>query len=139
MAKTESLLRKGLLANAAFSGLSGLILLLFSSPLTVLLGAVPRGALLVVGGVLLLYSVDLWRTSQATPMPRGRIVYFIVMDVLWVVGSVLLVWGVALSFTTAGRWVVLMVADVVAVFAIVQYVGLRRVPPSKAEADVAPS
>jgi hypothetical protein len=48
------------------------------------------------------------------------------MDALWVVGTGLLIWAVALPFTPAGKWVLLGIADVVAAFGILQAIGLRR-------------
>ena len=48
------------------------------------------------------------------------------LDVVWVVGSAVLLVTKALPFTPVGVWAVAIVADIVAIFAIVQYLGLRR-------------
>ena len=132
----DSLLRKSLRANAVFSSLCAIVLLVGFGPLSALLGGVEAVPLLVTGGVLALYALDLWRTARLEVLPRGKVIYFLVMDVLWVVGSAVLVWGVALPFTTAGRWLVIGVADVVAIFAGVQGIGLRRANQST---DAAPA
>ena len=50
----------------------------------------------------------------------------LLMDIAWVVGSALLLFTGWVSFTTAGWWAVLLVADVVALFAILEFVGIRR-------------
>jgi uncharacterized membrane protein len=119
-----SLLRKSLAANAVFTGICGLVLLVFSGTLTALLGPVGRGTLLILGAVLLLYALDLARTAFGAEVSWGRVVYFIIMDVLWVIGSIVVL--LTLPFTEAGEWIVLGVADVVGLFALLQGFGLRR-------------
>ena len=122
----EAFLRKSLLANAVFTVVSGLGLVVFAHPLAAVMGVVGAFPLRIVGVVLLLYAVDLFRTVFEKRLARGRILYFIAMDALWVIGSVVLLWGLAVPFTPAGQWIILMVADVVGVFAVLQYVGLRK-------------
>ncbi len=54
----------------------------------------------------------------------------ITLDFLWVVGSgILIALGI---LNTGGNWCTAVVADVVLFFAIVQYVGLRRLSPNPA-------
>ena len=50
----------------------------------------------------------------------------IVLDVLWVVASAVLLFSHVVPLTTAGKWMVGILADVVALFAIFEYVGLRK-------------
>ena len=135
--KKESLLRKTLWANAVFTTLCGLGLVFASGTLSAWIGAVGATELIVVGVVLLFYAADLARTALGKSIPRGRIYYFIVMDLLWVVGSAVAVWGVPVPFTPAGRWVVLLIADAVGLFGVLQYLGLRRL--SKTTVEAAPS
>lgn len=121
-----SFLRTTLLANALFTALCGLALVIMPGRLATLIGAVGATPLLIIGVVLLLYAVDLGRTALGGTMPRGRIAYFIGMDLLWVLGSVVVLWVLAVPFTPAGHWIVLLIADAVGLFGILQYVGLRR-------------
>ena len=124
--KNESLLRKSLMANAVFSTICGLALIFASGALATLIGAVGATELIVIGVVLLFFVADLVRTALGEAIPRSRIYYFIAMDVLWVIGSAVVLWGFSVPFTAAGRWIILLVADVVGLFAILQYLGLRR-------------
>ena len=124
--KNESLLRKSLLANALFTTVCGLGLLLASVTLPTLIGAVGATELIIIGVILLLYAVDLARTALGKRIPRGRIYYFIVMDLLWVIGSAVVLWGLSVPFTAAGRWIILLIADAVGLFGVLQYLGLRR-------------
>lgn len=135
--KNESLLRKSLLANALFTTVCGLGLLLASVILPTLIGAVGATELIIIGVILLLYAVDLARTALGKRIPRGRIYYFMVMDLLWVIGSAVVLWGLSVPFTAAGRWIILLIADAVGLFGVLQYLGLRRL--SKQRVESAPS
>lgn len=137
MEKKDQLLRRTLIVNAAFTALCALALLLFSSSIAAFMGVAKPLHLLALGGVLGFYAVDLGRTAFGKQIPRSRIYYFIAMDALWVVGSAFLLWGTALAFTEAGRWSILLVADVIGLFAILQGIGVRRLRPDGGE--VAPS
>lgn len=44
----------------------------------------------------------------------------------WVAGSAALVFGDWLPLTTAGIWIIVVLADIVAVFAVLQFIGIRR-------------
>ncbi len=135
--KSDSLLRKSLLANAVFTTVCGLGLVLASGSLAGLIGAVGATELIIAGVILLFYAADLARTALGKHLPRSRVYYFIVMDVLWVIGSAVVLWGLAVPFTAAGRWIILLIADAVGLFAVLQYFGLRRL--SKTSVEPAPS
>lgn len=121
------LLRRVLQANMVFSGLSGLLLAVDAGPLSRWLG-IPAAWLLVVIGIGLLgFAWQLFQTAQQNPMNLRQANAILVLDVAWVVGSALLLFTGWVAFTTAGWWAVLLVADVVAAFAILEYVGIKRV------------
>lgn len=126
----ETLVRLSLMGNAAFSTLSGVVLMAAAGPLAEAMGVVDALTLRIVGGVLLFYALDLFQQARRPDLSRGKIVYFIAMDGLWVTGTALLLWGLALPFTEAGEWILLGVADVVAVLGVLQAVGLRRLGSS---------
>ena len=129
-----SFLRKSLFANALFTTLCGLGLVIASGTLAHVIGAVGSTELIVVGVVLLFYAADLARTGFGTQIPRGRIYYFIVLDLLWVIGSAVILWGISLPFTAAGQWIIVLIADGVGLFAVLQYIGLRRFSKKGVEA-----
>ena len=130
----ESLLRRSLLANALFTTLCGLGLVFASGTLAQVIGAVGSTELIIAGVVLLFYATDLARTALGTHIPRGRIYYFIILDVLWVLSSAVVLWGISVPFTVAGRWIIVLIADAVGLFAVLQYLGLRRFPRRDIEA-----
>jgi hypothetical protein len=122
--RSQLLLRRTLRANAIFSGGSGLFLLLAAQPVAGFLGWPEAPALRILGLVLMLYGVELAFISRLAPIDRRLAWAAVVLDVLWVLGSVLLLLSNQ-PFTAAGKWAVVLVADVVALFAVLQYVGVR--------------
>ena len=122
----SSLLRRALLGNATFSGLSGLILALDAAPIAHFLGLENPTILLITGIVLMLYVPFLVWLANKTPIPRLLAWLVIELDFLWVIGSAVLVFSTLVPLTVSGKWAIAILADVVAVFAILQYIGLRR-------------
>ena len=49
----------------------------------------------------------------------------VILDVAWVIGSYPLLFVV--PFSTSGKWIVGIVAEVVMLFALVQWLGIRRI------------
>ena len=120
------LLRRVLQANGVFSGLSGLAFILGSEVIAAFLGLDAAAIIAITGGVLLLYAAGLFYVAAQETISRAAAWTFIIMDALWVVDSIaVLVIGWP-PLTTAGKWAVAIVADVVAIFAVLQYYGLRR-------------
>lgn len=120
------LLRSAMRANAIFSGVSGVVALLFSSPLAALTGIQPPVVFMVLGVTLIGYALVLfWVTSRPELDMRAGWTA-VMLDVVWVVGSLVLLLGNLLALTTAGKWIIAILADVVLVFAIVQAIGIRR-------------
>lgn len=123
----DHLLRRVLQANLVFSGLSGLLLAVGAAPLSRWLGIPAAWVLVVIGIGLLGFAWQLFQTAKQSPIDLHQANAILFMDVAWVVGSALLLFTGWVSFTTAGWWAVLLVADAVAAFAILEYVGIRRV------------
>lgn len=124
---TTTLLRRALQGNSLFSAMSGLTLLIGANAVSVFTGIESAAILTGLGVVLLLFAADLfWMTRETAVNPTfARLI--IALDILWVVGSVLILFTNWVPLTNAGWWSVAIVADIVAVFAILQYIGLRRV------------
>jgi len=124
-AADDALLRRAYRANAAFSLLSGSVMLLADGLVSAILQAYDQlAAIHVVGVGLLAFGVLLlWLASRETLAP-GPAVAVILADLVWVLGSWLAI-GAGLA-TGQGAWAVGIVADVVLIFAIVQAIGWRR-------------
>ncbi len=118
------LLRYSLRANAAFSTVSGATCLVAATPLAASLG-MPQPALITsLGANLLVFALLLvWLAAQREiriPLALG----IVAADVAWVIGSAAVI--AAGPLTTAGNWTVAAVANVVLLFAVLQYAGVRR-------------
>ena len=124
--RNSGLLRNALRANAAFSGLSGLVLIVDARPLASLTGISAVLAFYVVGAFLIGFAAELVWVAGQRPISRTLAMVAIVADVLWVAASAVVLATGVLSLTQAGMWIVAILADVVAIFAIAQYLGLRR-------------
>ena len=123
---STTLLQRALQGNGIFSLLSGLTFILAANPLATFLGGVSPTILMAVGVGLLIYAADLFFVARQNPIKSLYVQLFIAADVIWVLGSALLLMTNWVAFTNAGWWAVAIVADIVAVFAILQYVGLKR-------------
>ena len=122
--QTTSLLRKALISNAAFSGLSGTTLFVAAPWLSEGMG-IPQSIILrVVGLSLLGFAVALILNATRAEVNRRQAWIAVALDFAWVLGSAALV---SLQLLTAsGNWAVVVVADVVLVLALAQTIGLRR-------------
>lgn len=125
----STLLLKGLRGNAIFSTLSGAAALIAAPTLSTFTGITPPAVFYVLGIVLLIYAVDLWWVSSKDPIDMRFAWAAIILDILWVLGSVFILFFGLLPLTVAGRWTVFFLAEIVAIFAIIQYIGVRRANP----------
>lgn len=120
------LLRRVLQADGVFSGLSGLAFILGSETIAAFLGLDTPMIIAITGGILLLYAAGLFYVAAQETISRTAAWTFIILDALWVVDSIaILVIGWP-PLTTAGKWAVAGVADMVAIIAALKYYRLRR-------------
>jgi hypothetical protein len=128
-----SLLRKTLAVNALATALSGAAFALFAAPLAPRLGLPGPIPLLAFGLALIAFAAYVW-TVRREPLDLAQARLVFAMDVAYVVASLLLVvvWPGALS--SLGRALVILMADAVAVFALLELVGLRRARRGSASA-----
>lgn len=134
--RDDRLLRNTLTANAAFSGLTGLATAVLSGALADPLG-IPQPILVVVGLGLVPYALLLRRFATDAQL-RGQQAWIAIgADLAWVGASVLVLAVSPGSLTTLGHWVIGIVALGVADFAVLQWVGVRRL--GTGDAPVSPT
>jgi len=123
----DSELMRALKQNAAFSGISGLVLLLFPEFVARFLGVGAPWFFQALGVGLLLFAADLiHQTRQTKPSPL-RAMSSALADFAWVLGTavILLIWGKDIAIQ---GWVALVViALIVAQFGIRQWRGARAI------------
>ena len=121
----QKLLRRALQGNALFSVISGVVILATNRSLGTFLG-LPRDASLVPMGIGLLgYAAWLAWNAQRETIKIVDAWIAVALDMVWVVGSYALLFKV--SFTNPGKWAVILVAELVFVFGVIQWMGLRRI------------
>lgn len=123
---TTNFLRTSLRGNAVFSGASGLLLIAAASPLSDLMGIRPPAALAGLGLALLIFAAGLLWAAFPAEIDRRLGLTAVALDLLWIAGSALLLLSGWLPLTTFGVWTIVIVADIVALFAIWQGYGLWR-------------
>lgn len=116
-----SSIRRPLLANATFSALSGLIMIACCSSLGSLLGEIRSMDLLLLGIGLLFFASYLLFVAYRKPLVKRQVIAIIIMDLLWVIGSVLLLWLRPIALTETGQLLIILIAAIVACFALWQY------------------
>lgn len=121
----SGLLRFGIQIDAAISGAAGLALLLGAAPLEAWLGIAAQ-YLWPVGLLFVLYAAGLAYRSTRPNVNRRFAWAVIILNTIWVVDSLILLASGILPLTTVGWWTILIQALIVADFAIIQYVGVRR-------------
>lgn len=122
----KSFLQRAILGNAAFSGISGLVFVIAASPISQFIGLINPLHLAIVGIILLLYMPILVWLANQSPVPTWMAWVVIDLDVLWVIGSLIIVFTSLVPLSTGGKWAVAITADAVTIFAILQYIGMRR-------------
>jgi hypothetical protein len=121
----QQLLRMALMGNALFSTVSGLTLILAGQRVVRLLGLPEAVNLLTMGISLLLYAVTLVVFARKKTIKISDAWIAVLLDLAWVIGSYPLLFVV--PFSTTGKWIVGIVAEVVMLFALVQWLGIRRI------------
>jgi hypothetical protein len=123
--RPSSLLRRALLADAVVSGAAGALQLAVAGPLSGLL-AIDAGWLQRSGGLLIVWTAFLgWLLTRKTVSPTMAWTV-IGINLAWVVASILVLVEGAIAPNPLGTAYVLAQAAVVAIFAELQFFGLRR-------------
>lgn len=122
----SNLLRRTFQANGLFSSLSGIVLIAGAKPVASFLGLDVPLILVGVGVVCLLYGASLFFSATQGSIASGFAWFTVVADTTWVLGSLVILLTGWPGLTPAGWWAVAIVADIVAVFAAVQFYGLRQ-------------
>jgi len=119
------LLRKALLGNALFSALSGLTLLFAQKSVLRIFGLFNRVSLVVLGVGLIIFAATLVVNARRQRVKTSDAWVAVLMDVAWVLASYVLIF--VLPFSKEGKWVIGVVAELVLLFAILQFMGIRRI------------
>ena len=124
---SATLLRHALRGDALFSLLSSLVFIFAAGPTARFIGPnVPSWLILAIGVSFLPFvTVLYWVLSDIDGRGRyGRIIA--TLNLIWVVGSYVVLFLAWSQFAVAGRWFIALQAEVIFLFAVLQIIGLRR-------------
>lgn len=122
----SNVLRRALQANGLFSAVSGVVLAVLPTPVSSFLGLDVPGLINFLGAGLIGFAVALFWLAAEPRIPRGLALTVILLDIAWVVDSILLLITDIVPLTTHGMWAIAIVSGIVAVFAALQSYGLHR-------------
>jgi len=123
----STLLRRTLQADSAVSLLAGLLLIADAAPIAAFSGLPWPLALEVIGAGLLGYAAVMFLGARRASIDQRLALGCVIADTAWVAASALILLAGWPQLTTAGFWAVLALADVGALFAVLKFVGLRRI------------
>src|SRR5882724_6246688 len=125
MFRQNNFLRFALLADAAASGATGLLMIAGADLLTGML-ALPVALMREAGLLLVPYVALVALVGTRENIPLTAVKAIIALNVLWVLGSVGLLVGGFVAPTALGCAFVIVQAVAVGVLAELQFIGLRR-------------
>jgi hypothetical protein len=132
----ESLLRRVLYGNVAFTATSAALFLFAGEQVASFIGIADSMVFNLINGVsfisllgigLALFGLDVLFVATRKPISTTYTWMIVAADFTWVVLSWLLLATGAIPFSDAGNWGVLIVSDIVLMFAIADFVGIRRI------------
>jgi hypothetical protein len=119
------LLRFALRLDGSASALAGLLVCMIRPALTPLLGA-PPDWIFGLGVFMLCYGLLIAWTAGRSRLATTLVWSLVIGNALWVVASIVLAFSSWIDPTRLGQAVILAQAALVAVFAELEYLGLRR-------------
>jgi hypothetical protein len=125
--QTSTFLRRALMADAAITGTTAVVLVVFATMIEDLLG-LPASLLRGAGLSLVPFTALLVYLLRRDPLPRGAAWFVVVCNALWAIDSIVLLFTDWVDPTGIGQAFVVLQAVVVAGFAEAQYIALRRLP-----------
>jgi len=125
MIQPSQFLRRALLADAVFSGISALGLTSGAGAFASLLN-LPEVLLRETGLFLIAYTALVGWLGTRQAVPKALVVLVVAGNAAWTIASIALLFSGAVSPNLLGEIVIVAQAIATGVFAELQYVGLRR-------------
>ena len=125
MIQPSQLLRRALLADAIFSGVSAVGLTLGAGAFAALLN-LPEALLRESGWFLIAYTALVGWLGTRASVPKALVVLVVVGNAAWTLASIALLLSGTVSPNLLGELVVVAQAIATGVFAELQYIGMRR-------------
>ena len=111
--------------NAISSGVTGAGLIMYAKPITSLFGVTQTAPFISIGIFLVLFAALVFAVSKKHPINTNAVRFIILLDVLWVVASLLIIIFLIPAITGIGNIVIAAIAAWVASMAYLQNKGLK--------------
>jgi len=121
----QDLLKKALTGNAVFTVVSGLAILFANRWLVKFLGLPDKVSLAILGVSLIVYAAILWLNARRPKIKITDAWIAVILDAVWVIGSYVMIF--VAPFSVNGKWVVALLAELLMAFAILQWLGIRKI------------
>ena len=125
MIQSSQFLRRALLADAVFSGVSALGLTFGAGALASLLN-LPEALLRETGLFLIAYTALVGWLGTRLSVPKALVALVVVGNAAWTIASIALLFSGAVTPNLPGEIVVVAQAIATGVFAELQFIGLRK-------------
>lgn len=117
-------LQNALKINALFSSISGIIMILLSQQIAKLFGTTNASIFMVIGLVLIYFALTIW--YEIKKQRKLAIIWIIIQDYTWVLGSALLIIFNPFGITKIGNIIIGFIALIVLYMGINQMIKLNR-------------
>ncbi|MEL0653095.1 MULTISPECIES: hypothetical protein [Algibacter] len=117
-------LQKALKINALFSSISGIIMILLNQPIAKLFGTSNSTVFWIVGLILVYFAITIW--YEINKQRKLAVIWIIIQDYTWVVGSLILVIFNPFKITLTGNLIIGIIALIVLYMGINQTIGLKK-------------
>ena len=118
-------LQKALKTNALFSSVSGLILIVLHQQIAKLFGTTNTTVFWIVGLILIYFALTIG--YEIKKQRKLAVVWIIVQDYAWVLGSLLLILFNPFKITFTGHLIIAVIALIVLYMGINQMIALKKI------------
>lgn len=119
-------IRRILLGNAIFSGVSGLFFTFASATIASFLGIDASIVILLIGIGLAGYALLIYQNASRREISKAFVLTAVIADSTWVLLSIILLLTNWVPFTVEGKWAVGIIATIVDIFATLQFLEWRK-------------
>ena len=118
-------LKTYLTVNSIFSAISGIAMLVFPERLSQLFNINNAYVFPIIGGCLLLFAVFVWFVASRKLANKTLIQIITLLDILWVIGSFLIVFFELFNLSKTGNIIIAVVAIWIAFLAYKQIKNIK--------------
>ena len=117
-------LQKALTINALFSSISGTLMILLNLQIAHLFGTTNNTVFWIVGIILIYFAITIW--YEIKKQRRLAVLWIIIQDYTWVIGSLLLIIINPFQITQIGNFIIGIIALIVLFMGINQMIALKK-------------